>query len=142
MAFDLLTYKPDQGRPTRNGSFLALGALSWYGASSLNGFLTWDWAQTSLGFTIPVVNVPVTVGFVVSTIVFLAMLAGLRWGVNHPRAADLLIDTEAEMKRVTWPSWPETLNGAIVVIVTVVALLVVLAGADFVLSRFFEHWVF
>lgn len=142
MAFDLLSYKPDQARPTRNGTFLALGALAWYGASSFHGFLSWDWAQTSLGFTIPVVNVAVTVGFVVATLVFFAMLLGLRWGINYPRAAELLIDTEAEMKRVTWPSWPETLNGSIVVIVTVVALLVVLAGADFVLSRFFEHWVF
>jgi preprotein translocase SecE subunit len=142
MAFDLLTYKPDQGRPTRNSTFLALGALSWYGASTFHYFLTWDWARKSLGFTIPVVNIDVTTGFLLATVLFFALLAAVRFGINHPKAAELLIDTEAELKRVTWPSWPETLNGSLVVIITVVALLVILAGADFVLSNFFERWIF
>lgn len=142
MALDVITYKPEQARPARNGTFLALGALAWYGASSLHSFLSWEWAKSSLGVTIPVVNVEVTVGFLIATVVFFAALVALRWALNLPKVAELLIDTEAEMRRVTWPSWPETLNGALVVIVTVIALLVVLAGADFVLSRFFEHWVF
>ena len=143
MAFDILSYKHDQGRPARNVTFYTLAVLSWYGASSLHAFFgRFDWSLTSLGFSIPVVHIAVSPGFLIATLFFVAGLYGARFAVNHPKSADLLIDTEGEMRRVTWPSWPETLNGSIVVIITVVALLLVLAGADMVLSRFFEHVVF
>jgi preprotein translocase SecE subunit len=142
MALELLTYKPDQGRGARLVSFGALAVLSWYGVTTLYDFLSWEWSRAELGFTIPVVEIPVTPAFLIAAAVLIASLVGLRVLLNHPRVADLLIDTEGEMRRVTWPSWPETLNGSIVVIVAVIALLIVLSSADLVLSRFFEHVVF
>lgn len=142
MALDLLTYKPDQGRYARQGAFWTLAALSYYGATTCHSFFDWAWSRQSLGFTVPVLEIDVTPAVLIAVALFFALVIGIRKGLNHPKFADLIIDTEAEMKRVTWPSWPETLNGSLVVIVTVVALLVVLAGADLILSRFFEHVVF
>lgn len=142
MAFQILKYKSEQGRYTRGVAFGFGVALAYYGCTSLHDFLSWDWARSDLGFTVPVLEVLVTPGLLVAVGVFIAVLLGLRFGVNHEKAAEFLIETESELKRVTWPSWPETWNGSLVVIVTVVAMLLLLAGADMVLSQFFEGFVF
>lgn len=55
-----------------------------------------------------------------------------RW-LNRPKVADMLIDTEAELRKVTWPSAKETWAGTIAVAVTVVVLLAFLLTADTVL---------
>lgn len=142
MAFRIIDYKAEQGRATRGTAFWLLILLAYYGATTLYAFLSWDWARTEFGFTLPVLELPVDGRLVASVVVFLAMAFALKKGINHPKLADLLIDTEGELKRVTWPSWPETWNGSLVVVVTVVAMLVLLAGADIILSRFFESVVF
>lgn len=140
--FQILTYKPDQGRMTRNVAFAFGVCLAYYGCSTLHDFLSWDWARRDLHYTIPVLEVLVTPGLLISIAVFVLSLFALRRLLNHPKLGDLLIDTEGELKRVTWPSWSETWNGSLVVVATVLAMLVILAGADFVLTRFFEHIVF
>lgn len=56
-----------------------------------------------------------------------------RW-LNTPRVADLLIDTESELRKVTWPNAKETWTGTIAVAVTVVVLLAFLFTSDFVLT--------
>lgn len=142
MALSIISYKPEQGRYTRGTAFGLLIALVYYGSVTLYSFLSWEWAQASLGFTVPVFEVPVTPGFLIALGAFIALGLGLRHAINRPKLADLLIDTEGELKRVTWPSWPETWNGSIVVIITVLTMLVLLAGADIILSRFFESVVF
>jgi preprotein translocase SecE subunit len=59
--------------------------------------------------------------------------------LNRPKVADLLIETESELKKVTWPTPGETWTGSIAVVITVVVLLAYLSLADiflvFVLSR-------
>jgi preprotein translocase SecE subunit len=54
--------------------------------------------------------------------------------LNQPKLADLLIDTENELKKVTWPSAGETVNGTIAVIVTVAILVAFLSVSDLVLT--------
>ncbi|MBI4881725.1 MAG: preprotein translocase subunit SecE [Planctomycetes bacterium] len=142
MAFKIISYKPEQGRYTRGTAFGLLVALAYYGAVTLYHFLSWNWASSSLGYTIPVVQVPVSPGFLIASAVFLGAAVCLRYAINHVKLAELLIDTEGELRRVTWPSWPETWNSSLVVIATVVAMLLLLAGADLVLARFFEGFVF
>ncbi len=142
MALRIIDYKEDQGRITRGTAFWLLVLLAYYGATTLYAFLSWDWARKDLGFTVPVLELPFDGRLAVSLVVFLVSFLVIRKAINHPKLADLLIDTEGELKRVTWPSWPETWNGSLVVVVTVVTMLVLLAGADIILSRFFETVVF
>ncbi|MFG0319218.1 MAG: preprotein translocase subunit SecE [Planctomycetota bacterium JB042] len=142
MALRIIEYKEDQGRITRGTAFWLLVLLAYYGAATLYAFLSWDWARKDLGFTVPVLELPFDGRLAVSVAVFLVSFLVIRKAINHPKLADLLIDTEGELKRVTWPSWPETWNGSLVVVVTVVTMLVLLAGADIILSRFFETVVF
>ena len=53
--------------------------------------------------------------------------------LNKPKCADMLIETEAELRKVTWPSMSETWAGALAVAVTVVLLLAFLTLSDHVL---------
>jgi preprotein translocase subunit SecE len=57
--------------------------------------------------------------------------------VNYPKFADFLISVEAEMDKVSWPSWPELWRSALVVVATMFCLGVVLLGFDM-----FWHWFF
>jgi len=49
------------------------------------------------------------------------------------KVAGTLVDTEAEMYKVTWPGWPETWSGTIAVAIMVAVLLLFLVVVDLVL---------
>ena len=57
-----------------------------------------------------------------------------RWQ-NKPKTADLLIETETELRKVTWPTLDETIKGSVTVMVCVLILMAYLAGADWLLAR-------
>ena len=57
-----------------------------------------------------------------------------RWQAR-PKVADLLIDTESELRKVTWPTMDEVINSSLVVIVCVLLLFAFLAAADWFLAR-------
>jgi len=56
-----------------------------------------------------------------------------RW-LNKPKVADLLIETEEELRKVTWPTAKETWAGTIAVAVTVIVLLAFLFTTDLILT--------
>ncbi|MEM7517388.1 MAG: preprotein translocase subunit SecE, partial [Planctomycetota bacterium] len=60
---------------------------------------------------------------------------------QSPKIAETLIDTESELKKVTWPTVPEAINASIVVLVTVLFLMAFLAGSDWILGRAFSKWL-
>jgi len=62
--------------------------------------------------------------------ILLAFLAGAYYLANRPKTTDFLIETETEMKKVTWPTYREVLAATVVVIVVVIILGVYLFGID------------
>jgi len=50
--------------------------------------------------------------------------------VNYPPFADFLIAVEAEMNKVSWPTWRELSRSTVVVIVLIVGMTAVLYGLD------------
>lgn len=54
--------------------------------------------------------------------------------LNRPRVADLLIDTEGELRQIVWPTGAETMRGTVAVAITVVVLLLFLLGSDLFLT--------
>jgi preprotein translocase SecE subunit len=50
--------------------------------------------------------------------------------LTRPKAVTYLVETEAEMRKVVWPSWKETRSGAAAVMVTVTILLLYLLAVD------------
>jgi preprotein translocase SecE subunit len=98
--------------------------------------------QDLSGGPVPVLGLPLTPALLISTGVGLLGLYALRRLVNRPKAADLLIDAETEMRKCTWPSPRETVTSSIVILVVMLFFTAVLAGMDFVLNQFMSGVVF
>jgi preprotein translocase SecE subunit len=137
-----MAYKQDQGRLARLVTFWTLGVLVLYGCYSFHNEVLLKYFKPSLGAPlipsmkkIPILGVELNGAFLIT----LAVICGLFWVLyrweQKPKIADLLIETESEMRKVTWPSLPEAVNSSIVVIVCVVFLMAFLAGADWFLGR-------
>jgi preprotein translocase subunit SecE len=92
--------------------------------------------------TLPVLGVKLTPAILLATLVGVAAFVALRIYLERPRAADLLIATEEEMRRVTWPSTSDVVDSSLVVIATVVVLGVFLAGSDALLGALFRYLIF
>jgi len=58
--------------------------------------------------------------------------------VNMPKFADFMIQTEGEMKKVSWSSRKEIMASTKIVIVTVVILAIILAVVDFGFAELFQ----
>lgn len=140
----MTAYKEDQGRLTRMFAFWALAFLILFGCTWLHGMLVRvETLRDPLGgITLPVVAIDLNIAFLATFALFLVGVVILwRW-VQKPKVADLLIDTEAELRKVTWPTVQEVVNSSLVVIVFVVILGSFLAGADLVLARAVKYLVF
>jgi len=130
-------YKEDQGRHTRMAAFWSMVFFLGFGCSFLHDLLIqWPSLREPIGgVRLPVVGVDLTPAFLVCAIVFApGLLLIFRW-LRKPKIADLLIDTEAELLKVTWPKGQEVWNAAVVVILSVLVLGVFLALTDIVISR-------
>ena len=87
--------------------------------------------------SIPTVGLDIDLALIIALLVVVGSGAGITWILNRPRLVDLLIETEAEMKKVSWPSRQEAWNSSIVVVVTVVVMMGLLFFYDFALNKIF-----
>ena len=143
MNLSIYRYKPDQGRLTRGSAFWLSSLLIYYGVYTLYFFLHWEWAYNRLvPGDIPIVNLPVDMRLLVCTVVFLGAEWFVVWIINRPGLGDLLIETETEMKKVTWPSWDDALNSSFVVLITVIFFMVFLGFTDVLLTFIFNNIIF
>jgi preprotein translocase SecE subunit len=137
------TYRADQGRHVRMAAFWSVVFFLVFGCRFLHDVLI-QWASLREplgGIRIPVVAVNLSPAFLVSFLVFLAGLVVIQRWQQRPKVADLLIDTEAELKKVTWPSGTDVWNASMVVIASVVLLGAFLALADIFLFRLMRYLI-
>lgn len=137
-----MTYKKDQGRLARLVVFWVLGLAAFYGCYAFYGQVLKRHFSASLGVPlidgmkkIPVLGIELNGAFLIAAALFALSLYLLHRWQNRPKVADLLIETESELRKVTWPTFPEALNSSIIVIVTVLFLMAFLAGADWLLGN-------
>ncbi|MGL4460717.1 MAG: preprotein translocase subunit SecE, partial [Planctomycetia bacterium] len=108
-------YKPGQGNMARYGTLSAVALIVLSGA--------YLWSQSQIDGSI-----------VTEVVAPLAICGVLLWAtyrlIHYPRLADFLISTEAEMVKVSWPSWGETKASTVVVIINVVILATFLFVVD------------
>lgn len=127
----------------RMATFWSLAILLAYGCVRMRTELT-SWQPDGLGSAIGGVRVPL-VGLPLSPALLIALTAFglgmffLNRTLEKPKNADLLIETEHELKKVTWPSLDETVDGSIVVMVVVLFLMGFMAGADYLLGEVFSR---
>ncbi len=133
-------YKPEQGRMARMFAFWAVALVLLFGCTSLHTTLvaSFAWAGDSVG-RVPILAIELNGAFFVAAALFLAGVFVLHWYTQKPKVADLLIDTEGELRKVTWPSGQEVIDSSMVVIVCVLVIMGFLAGADWFLNRVFRY---
>ena len=114
--FDL--YKRSQGRIARQVTFAALAVIVALAAWSINDYYSGKLESTKIGL------------YLVPGLV----LAGGLWAsfrvVQMPSFADFLISVEAEMNKVSWPTWTELIRASIVVILLIFFLAAILFFYD------------
>jgi preprotein translocase subunit SecE len=140
-----MAYKKDQGRMARMAVFWSLLLLLFWGSRALEVQLSslWELMRTPLGgVVIPVMSIELSPAFLTATLVFAAgSFLIYRW-LETPKIADLLIETEIELRKVTWPTGKEVFNSSVVVVVCVLVLMAFLTGTDLVLARVTKFLLF
>ena len=132
-------YKKGQGSI---GRLISVGSL--FGILLWGGYTLWVLLQGSASLTRVILEVPhvglrIDWALIISLVVVLAAGFGVVWLLNKPRTVDLLIETEAEMKKVSWPSRAEAWNSSVIVVVTVVVLMSLLFFYDLVLNQILKR---
>jgi preprotein translocase subunit SecE len=137
--------KKGQGRLARGVAY-AMGALIVaFGALRLYALINVPWDAESAGAVerllwfpdIPVIG-DVSVYKIVALLVAMVGLLGVHLFLNREAPVDLLVDTEQEMRKVSWPSIKEVQNATLVVVLVTVTLSLLLAGFDVVLQLLFN----
>lgn len=144
MAISFFSYKPDQGRFARGLAFWLLTGLSYFGCSTLYYFLHWSWATDNLlDRNIPILDMPLNLALIISVVVFFFVeFMILKLIVNRPNVSTMLIDTETEMKKVTWPTWNDAFNSSLIVLAAVAFFAILLGLSDIILNKVFLDFVF
>ncbi|MDP6762195.1 MAG: preprotein translocase subunit SecE [Planctomycetota bacterium] len=132
-----MAYKKDQGRMARMAVFWFLAVLLFYGCLSLYRelFGRVDALAQNLAGRVPVLGLDINGALLVTAAVFCGILLLIYRYTERPRTADLLIETESELKKVTWPTVDEAFKSSIVVVLTVAFLMAFLAFSDALLGR-------
>jgi preprotein translocase subunit SecE len=118
--FSSVIYKPNQGRMVRQVTALSIWAVSVLGAWRFHStVLLGYFGSNAAGYLIA------------AAIAAVGVWVGFRL-VNWPRFADFLISVEAELNKVSWPSWRELNRASLVVIFTIFFLAAILFVYDFI----------
>jgi len=137
-----VSYRKNQGRYARMLAFWAVALLLAYGCFHGGGLVHMvdRWmgdANSTLVDPFPLVG-----KLKLSTLIVIgglgAALFFIHGALNRPKVADLLIDTESEMQKVTWPTWNEVVQGTIAVTGMVIVLFFFLTVVDLLLAKLME----
>ncbi len=134
-----MSYRKDQGRYARMFAFWALVLLVAYGCFHGGGLTDQldRWMGDSNSTLVD--PFPILKTLKTSTLIALGVLAVIALAIHRflakPRIADTLIETEAELQKVTWPTWPEAWQGTLAVTVMVLILFLFLTVVDYSLSQ-------
>lgn len=145
-----MAYRKDQGRFARMAAFWTLAILLLYGCLQLRTELTSIFPESlghafgadatgEGGLRIPIFGVNVTAALIIAVLVATSGLWLLHRWLDAPKRADLLIETEHELRKVSWPTLDEAVDGSIVVVVVVLFLMGFMAAADYVLGIVFQR---
>jgi len=128
--------KPGLGKWARGAalggglSIAIFAAFSFYMVPP-SGSVWWTtlWTDKVLGFTSTLKPM-----FFASAALFLTLGYGIHLFLNRERSADFLIETEGELRKVSWPARKEYVGSSVVVLVVVLVVSLFLTAVDHGLS--------
>lgn len=130
-------YKPGQGERVRSGVAVLAGSLLAYGCYALYNYLC-EWPTLAKNLTEAFGDdVPMSLAAVIAAGVLIGGGFGIFLLSNYGKVADFLIDTEAELQKVTWSTRGEVYTHSLVVIATTVLLGVYIFVLDQILAKVF-----
>ena len=129
-------YKKGQGKVARMSAYILMGLLILFGAYRLHATFNVP-GEGVLVEKLPVIG-DLTIMKLISLAAFLFGMLALHLVLNKATTADLLIDTEQEMRKVSWPSWGEVKSATLIVIVVTFVMGMSLFGFDQALQGLFS----
>jgi len=127
-------YKAGQGKYARGVAYLLGAGMIIFGGIRLYATINRpgrEWVEN-----VPLIGHVSIYNTVALAVVLLGFLL-LHLVLNRPAAVDALIDTEQELKKVSWPSKLEVRNATLVVVLVTFVLALLMYGFDRILQ-----WVF
>ncbi len=132
----LAIYKPGQGSAARWIAYLLLTLLLFMGVRALFGALHREGSE-ALVAGLPLVG-DLTWVKLICLVLFVFGVWGVHMLLNRVASVDLLIDTEAELRKVSWPSSSDVKKATLVVSLVTVAMGAILYWADELLMLLFR----
>jgi preprotein translocase SecE subunit len=129
-------YKKGQGKMARVSAYVLASLLILFGVYRLHATFNVP-GEGVLAENLPLIG-SLTIMKLISAAAFLVGLLLLHLILNRPAAADLLIDTEQEMRKVSWPSWAEVKSATGIVVVVTFVMGLSLFGFDKALQGLFR----
>ena len=136
----IAAYKPNQGTYARGGAAAALLLLDLLASYRLFQVVASpDRTFSFFGLPLPTGLIWAVALFVVLGLGAALLTVGVRTGLGAVDGKtqgfiDLLIDTQGELQKVSWPDRDDVTRSSAVVLVSIVVLGVFLLGMDFVIS--------
>jgi preprotein translocase SecE subunit len=132
-------YRPGQGVQARIGAGAALVMLAIFASVRFHQLLPTGRSLAVLGLQVPMSAVWAGGLFVLEIAVIAYFLAGPPFGGTFLRKksrslVDLLVDTQAELEKVVWPSRQDLANSTVIVLIAIVLLGVFIVFVDWVVS--------
>jgi preprotein translocase SecE subunit len=130
-------YKEGHGVLVRRTAFAALAGLSVWGGMTLYDALV----QTPLkkltlsDYVVPVIGQRPDIAALICWVSVGLTIWWLFKLLNREKYAEYLIETDVEFRKVTWPTWNDAFNSALVVLVFIVILTTLITIFDFSLSK-------
>ena len=127
----MLIYKRGRGSASRGIGIISLGIMALFGCRELRLFLL-DRGLTPIQIT---AELELRWADLISGIVGAACAAGIFLLLNNPKVVDFLLETEGELKKVSWSTPQQIFGNTVVVIVSVIVLAFFILVSDKVISE-------
>jgi preprotein translocase SecE subunit len=126
-------YKEGHGVLVRRIAFATLAALLVWGGCELYGWLEpgrWVRDNRWVMYRIPVIHQYIDPAFAISWLTVIAGCVLIYRALNRPQAADFLIETDTEVRKVSWPTWNDAWNSSLIVLLFVVVVTGLIVASD------------
>lgn len=139
---DQLDYtKPGLGRAVRMTAYLSIGSLTAYGAYAMYmapGLQSPWWKVIAGPLSLMGKEASLRPQLFPALAVFLSVMFVVHQILNRDRAAEFLIETEGEIKKVSWPARKEYVGSAMIVVLVVAIVSGFLHLVDLYLSKLMQ----